>query len=235
MASTGADSGAPLAAEVAQQPHMDIEAQQPTQQQPATSSTVSAAGGATFQSPAGPDTRDAVMSPSAPNAGTDADADVHIELEYDEDDDDDAVGDLPAPAAMAAAAGAHLRNPKKPERQESAPKRVRMAVPPPEASAPYRQASGIKTAAPMAAPYRQSSGFSDMGSIMMPYRQASGLGDLALVAPHKPGKSVPITAYNSPKDTLLACIKAGQAKSILPVSNPNMRAQRSRVRVASSS
>jgi hypothetical protein len=30
--------------------------------------------------------------------------------------------------------------------------------------------------------------------------------------PAGPGKSVPITAYNSPKDTLLAVIKAGMAK-----------------------
>lgn len=32
------------------------------------------------------------------------------------------------------------------------------------------------------------------------------------------GKSVPITAYNGPKDALLAVVKAGVAKSIVPVS-----------------
>jgi len=42
-------------------------------------------------------------------------------------------------------------------------------------------------------------------------------GATEVIPPHKPGKSVPTTSYNSPKDTLLACIKAGLAKSILPV------------------
>lgn len=48
-----------------------------------------------------------------------------------------------------------------------------------------------------------------------------------IVPPHKPGKSVPTTSYNSPKDTLLACIKAGLAKSILPVRTSSTRTRKS--------
>lgn len=55
------------------------------------------------------------------------------------------------------------------------------------------------------------------GATTSPSVMGGGPADASPIPPHKPGKSVPTTAYNSPKDTLLACIKAGLAKSILPV------------------
>ena len=66
------------------------------------------------------------------------------------------------------------------------------------------------------------------GAITSPSMARSMVGGANEIVPaHKPGKSVPTTSYHRPKDTLLACIKAGLAKSILPVRTSSTRTRKS--------